>query len=74
MKPAKRFTYVEHFFAQKYQCKVYLDCIYFLKPGQFVMVQDFAKNRDIIYQDEIKSNYWTKFQVTMHPVVLFLGL
>ena len=74
MKPAKRFTYVEHFFAQKYQCKVYLDCIYFLKPGQFVMVQGFAKNRDIIYQDEIKSNYWTKFQVTMHPVVLFFRL
>ena len=38
------------------------------------MVQDFAKNRDITYQDEIKSNYWTKKQVTMHPTVLFYRL
>ena len=53
---------------------MYQDCIHHLKPGQCLIVQDFSKNRDVVYQDEIKSNYWTKFQVTMHPVVLFLGL
>jgi hypothetical protein len=32
---------------------------------------DFAKNRAIQYQDEIKSVYYTQEQVTMHPVVTY---
>ena len=38
------------------------------------MVQDFAKNRDIENQEEIKAQYWQKRQVTMHPTVLFYRL
>ena len=60
--------------SQKNQIKVYNDCYSFLKPGQCIIVQDFAKNRDISYQDEIKANYWIKKQVTMHPTVLFYRL
>ena len=45
---------------QKIQLKVYNECYNFLKPGQCLIVQDFAKNRDIVYQDEIKANYLGK--------------
>ena len=67
--PTQRVTFVEHYMSQKIQIKVYNDCYSFLKPGQCIIVQDFAKNRDISYQDEIKANYWVKIQVTMHPTV-----
>ena len=42
-----------------------------MKPGECLIVQDFAKNRNITYQDSIKENYWNKKQVTLHPSVLF---
>ena len=72
--PTQRVTFVEHYMTQKIQLKVYNECYNFLKPGQCLIVQDFAKNRDIVYQDEIKANYWVKKQVTMHPTVLFYRL
>lgn len=34
-------------------------------------IMDFAKNRTISYQDEIKSAYFGAKQVTIHPVVCF---
>ena len=74
MHPAQRFSFIEHYMAQKFQFKAYKECYSSLKPGQCIMVQDFAKNRDITYQDEIKSAYWTKKQVTMHPTVIFYRL
>ena len=74
MNPAQRFSFVEHYMAQKIQYNAYKECYSSLKPGQCLMVQDFAKYRDIAYQDEIKSQFWTKKQVTMHPTVLFYRL
>ena len=74
MKPLQRCTFAEHFFAKKYQKDMYHKCKSSLKVGQCLMVQDFAKNRDIIFQDEIKSNFWSKKQVTLHPSVLFYKL
>ena len=74
MHPAKRFSFIEHYMAQKFQYKAYKECLSSLKPGQCLMVQDFAKNRDITYQDEIKCNFWVKKQVTMHPTVIFYRL
>ena len=53
---------------------MYQDCIAHLKPGQCLIVQDFSKNREVVYQDEIKSNYWTRKQITVHPAVLFYRL
>ena len=73
-KPMQRCTFTEHFFAKKYQKEMFHKCKSSLKVGQCLMVQDFAKNRDIVFQDEIKSNYWTKKQVTLHPSVLFFKL
>ena len=72
--PTQRSSFIEHYMTQKFQYKTYKDCLAYLKPGQFIMVQDFAKNRDIINQDEIKASYWIKHQVTMHPTVIFYRL
>ena len=74
LKPLQRCTFVEHFFSKKYQNEMYAKCKLTLKPGQCLIVQDFAKNRDIVFQDEIKSNFWTKKQVTLHPSVLIYRL
>ena len=73
-KPLLRCTFPEHFFAKKYQKEMFHQSKLSLKIGQCIMVQDFAKNRDIVFQDEIKSNYWVKKQVTLHPSVLFYKL
>ena len=70
----QRVTFVEHFMAQKIQHKMYNDCYSYLKPGQCIMVQDFAKNREIVLQEEIKERYFSKTQVTMHPTVLYYRL
>ena len=72
--PLQRVSFVEHFMAQKIQYRMYKDCLDALKVGQCILVQDFAKNRDISFQDLIKENYWTKKQDTMHPTVLFFRL
>jgi len=32
---------------------------------------DFAKNREIKYQDEIKGAFYTAGQITMHPIITF---
>ena len=45
---------------QKFQYNAYTECYSYLKPGQCIMVQDFAKNRDIVYQEESKAYYWQK--------------
>lgn len=36
-----------------------------------VLVMDFGKNRQVRFQDEPKSVYYTIQQVTIHPVVVF---
>ena len=73
-KPSEKCSFVEHFFAKKYQKDAFAKCKSSLKPGQCLIVQDFAKNRNIVFQDEIKSNYWVNKQVTLHPAVLFYRL
>ena len=42
------------------------------EEGVCIMVQDFSRNRDVFYQFEIKSSYWTRKQITMHPTVIHL--
>ena len=42
-----------------------------LSDGLTLQVMDFAKNRGIIYQDEIKSAFYTHQQVSMHPIVTY---
>ena len=71
MHPGKSFTFVKHYFTQKYQFKKYKECLESLKIGECILLQDFSRNKDIGYQDEIKSAYWTNKQVSVHPTVIF---
>ena len=67
----KRCNFFEHFYGQIYQIKMYKSCHKNLQPGEAMMIQDFSRNRDVFYQSEIKSSYWTRKQVTMHPTVIY---
>ena len=58
--PLKRCSFFEHFNTQMYQQKMYKICRSLCEEGMFIMVQDFSRNRDIFYQFEIKSSYWTR--------------
>lgn len=43
-----------------------------LPSNSSLQVIDFAKNREIKYQDEIKSAFYTAHQRTLHPSVTYL--
>ena len=70
-KPGMNITFVKHFFTQRYQRKMYQQCILSLKIGQVLLLQDFAKNISLTLQDEIKSNFWARKQVTLHTTVIY---
>ena len=42
-----------------------------LEPGVALMIQDFSRNRDIYHNREVKSSWWTRKQITMHPTVIY---
>ena len=69
--PGQGFTFVEHYFRQKYQYQMYMDCLDTLKYGECVLVQDFSKNKTLIHQNEIKASYWSQGQVSIHPTVIY---
>ena len=69
--PGQNFTFIQHYFTQKYQSKMYNLCKENLKVGECLILQDFSRNRDIFHRDEIKASYWSKKQVTMHPTVIY---
>ena len=68
--PLKRCTFFEHFYTQVYQQKMYKLCKKNAKPGIIIIIMDFSRNRDVLYQDEIKSSYWTRKQITMQRLVI----
>ena len=69
--PLKTCTFFQHFYTQIYQQKMYKSCLDNLKVGECLLIQDFSRNRDIFFQNEIKSSNWTKKQVTVHPTVIY---
>ena len=69
--PGKNFTFVQHYFTQKYQTKMYNACKANLKSGECLLLQDFSRNRDIFHQDEVKASWWSNKAVTMHPTVIY---
>ena len=71
-KPLIRCTFFEHFYTQIYQQKMYQLCKKNARIGFMIIIQDFSRNREVMYQFEIKSSYWTKKQITMHPSVIYL--
>ncbi|KAJ8049262.1 hypothetical protein HOLleu_01941 [Holothuria leucospilota] len=42
-----------------------------LPHGWILMVMDFAQNRKVYFQDEIKSARFAQRQITMHPIVVY---
>ena len=42
-----------------------------LQPNQIILVQDFARNFVLDFQDEPKDLHWDHDQVTVHPMVLY---
>ena len=73
LKPGKNreYTFVKHFFTQSVQFQMYQDCKASLKPGQCLVIQDFAQNFEIAYRSEIKASNWSKRQITVHPHVIY---
>ena len=70
--PGQGFTFVEHYFRQKYQYQMYLDCLHCLQCAKCVFIQDFSRNKTLIHQNEIKASYWAQGQVSIHPTVIYL--
>ena len=42
-----------------------------LPKGYILQVIDFAKNRSIMYESEVKSSFVNPTQITMHPIITF---
>ena len=42
-----------------------------LQPNQIILVQDFARNFVLDFQDEPKDLHWDHDQVTVHPTVIY---
>ena len=42
-----------------------------LKPGEFVIVGDFAENYSFVLQDAAQSFHWNNLQATIHPFVCY---
>ena len=74
IKPTKQITFIRHYFNQIYQTKQYKNNKENLDIQECLIVQDFSKNRQIVHQDEIKSQYFAKKSVTMHPSVCYVKL
>ncbi|MES9901739.1 MAG: hypothetical protein ABW168_03535 [Sedimenticola sp.] len=70
-KPAQGFSFVEHLHTAHWQIKQFNSIKNELPDGQTLQVMDFAKNRAVIYQDEIKSAFYTQEQITMHPIITY---
>ena len=47
--PGQNFTFVQHYFTQTYQSRMYKNCKESLKLGECLVVQDFSRNRDIVH-------------------------
>ncbi|VDI09049.1 Hypothetical predicted protein [Mytilus galloprovincialis] len=71
LKPALRYTFSQHLFTGNWQAMMFSQIKSKLASDSVIPVLDFAKNRGIKYQDEIKSAYYTHQSITMHPIVSY---
>lgn len=69
--PAQGTQFFQHLFNAKWQQLQFQHAKMDIADDAVVQVMDFARNREIKYQDEIKATYYTASQVTMHPIVNF---
>lgn len=69
--PVQGVTFIEHVFVASWQYYQYNQLKNNLPKGWILMVMDFAQNRKIFFQDEIKAAHFSQKQVTMHPIVVY---
>lgn len=62
--------YGRHVFVKNSQSASYEQCISNLKPSECAVVVDFAENYTCIRQGEAQSAYYSRNQVTIHPMVI----
>jgi len=60
-----------HNFLAKEQSRYFKKAKDELKPGEVLVVSDFAENYSCIIQDSAQSYYWSGEQVTIHPFVAY---
>lgn len=65
--------YGRHVFIQCSQTNAFRDCKSFSSPVQAVVVVDFAENYTCIRQGEAQSAYYSRQQVTLHPMVVTIN-
>ncbi|XP_052084922.1 uncharacterized protein LOC127722119 [Mytilus californianus] len=71
MKPAQGTTFIKHLHNAQWQNKQFSTLKNTLPPNWTLQIMDFAKNRGVIYQNEIKSAFFSPEQITMHPIVTY---
>lgn len=69
--PVQGVTFPEHVFVASWQYYQYNQLKDNLPQGWILMVMDFAQNRKVFFQDEIKSAHFSQKQITMHPIVVY---
>ena len=60
-----------HIFLSKWQAKCMEDCRARLKPGEVLMVLDFAKNITLCRQREVQYAFFSRLSVTLHSIVMY---
>ncbi|XP_041455380.1 uncharacterized protein LOC121408110 [Lytechinus variegatus] len=71
LSPTQGLNFVQHLHTARWQQRQFQRIKDNLPDNVALMVMDFARNRKVFYQDEIKAAYFTQQQVTMHPVVCY---
>ena len=69
--PSQGVSFFQHLLNAKWQAEQYRNLKTNLPKDTLLQVMDFAKNREMKYQDEIKSAFYTANQITMHPIITF---
>jgi hypothetical protein len=62
---------LHHDFIAKQQAKFLQDTRERLKPGEYLIVGDFAENYSFVLQDATQSFHWNNLQATIHPFVCY---
>ena len=62
---------VRHDFVSRMQSEYLKNLKVTLRPGEVIVLGDFAENYAMVTQDEIQSHHWGKVQATIHPFVAY---
>mgnify|MGYP001554452841 CR=1 FL=1 len=68
--PNKETTFPYHLFTASWQYSQLKELKESLQDGEYLCQMDFAKNKVLTYQDEIKCAYYSSVSVTVHPCIL----